>query len=187
LLLSTLVQISRCVWHSRNYGHGKLLGISRWRGRGLAFVDGLCDRCAQRIHPEVRARVIHGGSVPRRGCTLGIVAVALSVVTALVLAAMPTSDLAFRHAPPSEVARLPEERPPSVTASLQAPPLRRPPPLRQPSPSQATSGSSPRRARLAPAVHRAAPGFETRISRARASRPRETSRSATGRIFYQSP
>jgi type IV secretory pathway VirB10-like protein len=186
LLLSNPVQISRCVWHSRNFGHGKLLGISRWRGRGLAFVDGLCDRCAQRIHPEVRARVIHGASVPRRGCTLGIVAVALSVVTALVLAAIPTSDLAFRHAPPSEVARPtearpPEERLPPVAASLQAPPLRQPPS------SQATSGSSPRTARLASAAHRAAPGSETRVSRARASRQRETSRSATGRIFYQSP
>jgi hypothetical protein len=175
------VLISRCVWHSRNYGHGKLLGVSRWGGRGLAFVDGLCDRCAQRIHPEVRARVIHGGAIPRRGCTIGVVAVVLSVVTALVLAARPTSELSFRHAPAgSLVTPWPEETLPPVAASF-----RDAPPPRQAPPSQAAS-APPRPTRLA-AVHRASPGSANGISRARASRPVETTKSATGRIFYQSP
>jgi hypothetical protein len=177
------VLISRCVWHSRNYGHGKLLGVSRWGGRGLAFADGLCDRCAQRIHPEVRPRVIHGSAIPRRGCTIGIVAIVLSVVTALVLAARPTSELSFRHAPAGDlVALLPEETLPPVASSF-----REGPPPREAPPSQATSAPLPRPTRLVSAAHRASPGSATRISRARATRPMETSRPAAGKIFYQSP
>jgi hypothetical protein len=176
------VLISRCVWHSRNYGHGKLLGVSRWGGRGLAFVDGLCDRCARRIHPEVRPRVIHGSALPRRGCTIGIVAIVLSVVTGLVLAARPTSELSFRHAPAGGlVTPLPEETLPPVASWF-----REGPPLRQAPPSQVASAPLPRPTRLASAAHRA-PGSAARISRARASRPMEAPRSATGKIFYQSP
>jgi hypothetical protein len=176
------VQISRCVWHSRNYGHGKLLGVSRWRGRKLTFVDGLCDRCAQRIHPEVRSRVVHGSIVPRRGCTLGVLAIVLSVVAALVLAARPTSDLSFRHAPPGGVTRPPEDTLPPVAASLQERPS-----LRQAPPSLTIPSRLPRPARLASVAHRAPAGWETRASRARARGPLEVSGSATGRTFYQSP
>jgi hypothetical protein len=182
LLLWLVVLISRCVWHPRNYGHGKLLGVSRWGGRGLGFVDGLCDRCAQRIHPEVRPRVTRGGIIPRRGCTLGIVAAALCVVMALILTARPTSDLSFRHVPPGGVVRLPEETLAPPATSFQAGP-----PLHQPPSSQAVSTPLRRPARLTSAAYRVSPGSRPRVSRARASRPAETSKFATGRIFYQSP
>jgi hypothetical protein len=52
------VLVSRYAWHTRNYGHPKLLGVKDWRGRGIGFTDGLCRRCAERIHPAVRPLVI---------------------------------------------------------------------------------------------------------------------------------
>jgi hypothetical protein len=44
--------VRRCAWHPLYHGHGKLLGITSWRGWTVTFSDGLCDRCAARTREE---------------------------------------------------------------------------------------------------------------------------------------
>ena len=44
--------VRRCAWHRRYRGHGKLLGVSSWRGWTVTFSDGLCDSCAAQTRAE---------------------------------------------------------------------------------------------------------------------------------------
>jgi hypothetical protein len=175
------VLISRCVWHSRNHGHGKLLGVVRWRGRGVGLVDGLCDRCAQRIHPAVRPQVTRGGAVPRYGATLGLAAVAIAVMTALLLMARPTSNLPLRHGPDSSVRQVPREPAPMVALPPESSPFRQAPAHRL------ASRDPSRPTRLVPAVQRGSATSAGKVSRARAARPPAGSRPPNGRVYYQSP
>jgi hypothetical protein len=184
--------ISRCVWHPRNYGHGKLLGVARWRGRGVGLVDGLCDRCAQRIHPAVRPQVIRGSAVPGRGSTLGIAAVIIAVMTALLLMARPTSNLPLRHGPDSSVRQVPHEPAPRQVSHEPAPMVSLPPepsPFRPGPPHRLASREASRPSRLVPAAHRGSVTSAGKVSRARAARGPAGSGSltGTGRVYYQSP
>jgi hypothetical protein len=85
------VLISRCAWHPRTYGHGKLLGVSRWSGWRVEFTDGICPRCATRLQARRRGET---EPAPRAvgGQTSEVVVVALGVMTGLVLIAQPTND-----------------------------------------------------------------------------------------------
>ena len=164
------VLISRCAWHDRNYGHAKLLGVSTWRGRGIAFTNGLCSRCAARINPAVPPQVIRG--VTKRGCpatVAGLSAVMMALMQGGGLAPhVPSRELRSHHA-----ASLPREfrSPPGELAS---PPKRAP--LRTP-------GTPPRPVRMAQA-HSRPPASATRISL-----PCTVSftESSAGRRSHQSP
>jgi hypothetical protein len=85
------VLVSRCAWHPRTYGHGKLLGVSRWSGWRVEFTDGICPRCATRLQARRRGEV---GPQPRSvsGQTSEAIVVALGVMTGLVLIAQPITD-----------------------------------------------------------------------------------------------
>jgi hypothetical protein len=165
------MRISRCVWHPRNYGHAKLLGVSSWRGRGVAFTAGLCDKCAARIHPAARPNGVRGVDVPKHGRTAAIVVVLLAVMTGLVLVVRPASDVPSREMPPPGVASRPQEAP----LPHEAPPRR------------LMSSTLPRPGRVTQPTHPESPAPAGRVSRARASRPTESSTPRTGRLLYQSP
>lgn len=111
------MRISRCAWHPRNYGHAKLLGVRSWRGRGIAFTAGLCDKCAARIHPAVRPMVIREVKMPKRGGTAIVVGVC-AAMTGLVVVAWPTSDVPPREFPAHRMPSLPREMPPPHVALL---------------------------------------------------------------------
>jgi hypothetical protein len=87
------VLISRCGWHSRNYGYDKILGVRSWRGVGIEFTDGICRKCATRAYaarqnfPDGLPRASGGG-----GQTSEIVVVGLAVLTGLVLIARPANE-----------------------------------------------------------------------------------------------
>jgi len=200
LLLSSTVLISRCVWHPRNYGRAKLLGVSSWRGWGFAFTDGLCDKCAVRIHPAVRPMVVRDVEMPKRGCGAIVVVVSAVMTVLVVLVARPISDVPRREFPTDHVASLPREMPPpGVPSPPQGASLpRETPPSRVASPPQGAplpreapprrlrSSTLPRPVRLAQATHPGSPASAGRLSRARASRPTESSTARTGRL-YQFP
>jgi hypothetical protein len=183
LLPSSAMRISRCAWHPRNFGHAKLLGI-RWRGRGVAFTGGLCDKCAARIHPAVRPMVVRGVEVPKRGCTAIVVGVsAVMMTTGLVLVVWPISDVPPSEFPRYRVASQPREVPPPHVASphqgtrqLRETPLRR-----------RRSSTLPAPGRLAQATHPGSPASPGRVFLARTGRVMEVSTPWTGRGFDQSP
>jgi len=185
LLLSDAVLISRCVWHPRNYGHAKLLGVSSWRGRGVAFTDGLCDKCAVRIHPGVRPMVVRGVEVPKPGCTAIVVVVsAVTMTTGLVLVARPTSDVPPGAFPRHRVASQPREIPlPHVASPHQG--TRQP---REAPPRRLRSSTLPQPVRLAQATHPGSRMSAGRVSLARTSRLTQASSTPrTGRDLDQSP
>jgi hypothetical protein len=93
--------ILRCSWHPRNYGRTKLLGVSNWRGLELTFKAALCLKCAERIHPDVRAKF--GFEVPRRGCAAEILALLLLLSTGIVVTALSTGDVRLTDARPLRV------------------------------------------------------------------------------------
>jgi hypothetical protein len=37
------------------FGYPLIHGIAAWRGNGIQFTDGICRRCARRVHAELRA------------------------------------------------------------------------------------------------------------------------------------
>lgn len=47
--------IGRCAWHRHYHGYPRLQGIASWRGLGLRFTDGICDRCREQFRAEHRA------------------------------------------------------------------------------------------------------------------------------------
>ena len=93
--------ILRCRWHPRNYGRAKLLGVSNWRGLELSFKDALCLKCAERIHPDVRAKV--GLEVPRRGCAAEILVLLLVLSTGIVATALSPDDVRLTDSRPLRV------------------------------------------------------------------------------------
>jgi len=90
--------ISRCAWHLQNYGHFKLLGVASWRGLRVQFTDGICLKCAARVHATRRRQVTEGVAAAPGGSgrAFEIVAVALAVATALMVIAQPVNDGASR-------------------------------------------------------------------------------------------
>jgi hypothetical protein len=96
------VLISRCAWHPRNYGHGKLLGLASWRGLRIQFTDGICPKCAARVRSRWSTDAGPAPGAPGGGRTSEIVVVALAVLTALVLIAQPANE----GSAPVEVAEL---------------------------------------------------------------------------------
>jgi len=184
LLPLSAMRISRCAWHPRNFGHAKLLGVRSWRGLGVAFTPGLCDKCAARIHPAVRPMVVRGVEVPKPGCTAIVVGVsAVMMTTGLVLVARPTSDVPPGEVPPHRVASLPPEMPPSQVASPHQG-TRQP---RETLPRRRRSSTLPAPGRLAQAIHPGSPTSPGRISLARTTPLTEASTPWTGRGLDQSP
>jgi hypothetical protein len=106
--------LSRCAWHARNYGHGRLLGVASWRGLRISFTDGICEKCAARVVTPLR-RLPAAASPPEQsdGRASEVLIVALAVMTGLVLIARPTNDMP----PPRDVAALL----PRTAAIVQAP------------------------------------------------------------------
>jgi hypothetical protein len=94
LLVNRSVLISRCAWHPRNYGYAKLLGVARWRGLRLDYTDGICRKCAARVHSDVRRVRVGGGGPGPHGTvqTSEIFVVALAVMTGLMLIARPANE-----------------------------------------------------------------------------------------------
>ena len=178
------MRISRCVWHPRNYGHAKLLGVNIWRGRGFAFTAGLCDKCAVRIHPAIRSQVVRGVELPKRGCRAIVVVVSVYAVmmTGLLLVARPTPDVLPREFPKHHVAPPREMAPPRVAASHQQALLRREMP-----PRHAKLSTLQRPVRLAQATHPGSRMSAGRVSLARTSRLTEASTPRTERDLYQAP
>lgn len=140
--------IARCAWHPRNYRYCKLLGVVSWRGLHIEFTDGICQRCATRIHPALVPRFTGGAVRPAGARVPAIVVVVLVFMTGLVFFARPSSDVAppvaADDAPPREVrmAQAQAEPPPGPRAA--APRVRRPRPaettpvsVRMPSPRHA--------------------------------------------------
>jgi hypothetical protein len=86
------MRISRCVWHPRNFGHAKLLGVSDWRGLRIGFAERICKKCAARFRATLDRRSVRtpppaGGA---RASEMAIVA--LGVMASLVLFARPKND-----------------------------------------------------------------------------------------------
>jgi hypothetical protein len=106
--------LSRCAWHPRNYGHGRLLGVASWRGLRIGFTDRICEKCAARVVSPTR-RLPAADSPPRQGSGRAseVLVVALAVMTGLVLIARPTNDMP----PPHDAAALL----PRTAAIVQAP------------------------------------------------------------------
>jgi len=46
--------ISRCAWHPRYFGHLHWSGVASWRGFGIRFTDGICEKCLERFREENR-------------------------------------------------------------------------------------------------------------------------------------
>jgi hypothetical protein len=87
------VVISRCAWHPRYYGYSKLLGVSVWRGLRVDFTDGICPKCAARVRVARQRAVVAGRPATRgSGRTSEVAAVALAVLTGLVLVARPANE-----------------------------------------------------------------------------------------------
>jgi hypothetical protein len=87
------VLVSRCAWHPRNYGHGKLFGVTSWRGLRIHFTDGICRKCAARVQLPRRRPVAAGSPVARGGNRASkIIVVALAILTGLVLIARPANE-----------------------------------------------------------------------------------------------
>jgi hypothetical protein len=111
------VLISRCAWHPRYYGYSKLLGVSDWRGLQVNFTDGICPKCAARVRIPRRPASAGRSPAVRGGHDSQVAAVALAVLTGLVLAARPANE-ASTHV--VEVA----DRLPGTLTVAQAPPVR---------------------------------------------------------------
>ncbi|HEY3065563.1 MAG TPA: hypothetical protein VGL09_07205 [Methylomirabilota bacterium] len=49
--------VRRCGWHRMYFGYPLINGVAAWRGCGLGIkvTDGICRRCAARVHAELRA------------------------------------------------------------------------------------------------------------------------------------
>jgi len=47
--------IGRCAWHRQYHGYPLLQGVASWRGLGLRFTDGICERCLEQFRTEHRA------------------------------------------------------------------------------------------------------------------------------------
>jgi hypothetical protein len=109
------VLISRCAWHSRNHGYGKVLGVASWRGLRIDFTDGICHKCAARVAAPRRDFDGDPAPEPKAGHTSDVLVVALAVMTGLVLAAHPIHDAP----PPSRAAGVPSR----ALAVAQAPAL----------------------------------------------------------------
>ena len=92
--------MARCAWHPQNHGHGKVLGVTSWRGLRIDFTDGICDTCAARMAAPPRGSTGDPGVETKDGHTSEIVVVALAVMIGLVLVARPTHDAP----PPSDIA-----------------------------------------------------------------------------------
>ncbi|HEX9818427.1 MAG TPA: hypothetical protein VGD07_02285 [Methylomirabilota bacterium] len=88
------VLISRCAWHRRYYGFGKLLGVSRGGEMRVSFTDGICRKCATRVRSDFKVSRI-GGGVPadRRAWMPGVALVVLAVMALVLLIARPTHDV----------------------------------------------------------------------------------------------
>jgi hypothetical protein len=129
------VLISRCAWHRRNYGHGKLLGVARWRGLRIDFTDGICEKCAARLNASFRR--MHVGPPAGRGArattsagrrggqTSETIVVALAVATGLLLIAHPTNDSPAPLDAPSVLPRTVAFAPPPGSEQLTRPPRAR--------------------------------------------------------------
>jgi hypothetical protein len=169
LLLRADMLISRCAWHSRNYGRTKLLGVSDWRGRGIRFTDGLCRRCAERIHPAVRPLVVRETGGPKHGWLM-VAGLVLAIMTALVLVARPTSDVPLRE---------------SRSHQIDPPRVREAAPPRETLPHRPASKRLLRADRVAQATRSGSPTSSGRASRAPASHPTEAPR--TEPDVHQSP
>jgi hypothetical protein len=96
------VLIARCAWHPRNFGHAKLLGVSRWSGVRIQFTDGICRKCAARVRVTRRTVPPRTPAAPGGGRLSEIIVVALAVLTGLLLIAQPANE----GASPFEVAGL---------------------------------------------------------------------------------
>jgi hypothetical protein len=121
------VLISRCAWHPRNYGHSKLLGVASWWGLRIEFSDGICRKCAARVHASVRRPAVTGPADPQKsGSASDIVVVALAIMTGLVLVARPANE----GSAPVEVVWLPRALTVTEASSAESPPSTVRPPHR---------------------------------------------------------
>lgn len=89
-----VVLLSRCAWHPRIYGSGRLLGVASWRGLRIDFTNGICEKCAARVRAPIR-RLPPADSPPKRGYgrASAVLVVALAVTAGLVLIARSTNDM----------------------------------------------------------------------------------------------
>ncbi len=60
------MMIGRCAWHPRYYGRPLWNAVVSWRGWGVAFSDGICERCLERFRIEHRAYLERRTRTPQR-------------------------------------------------------------------------------------------------------------------------
>jgi hypothetical protein len=82
----------RCAWHRQYWRYPKVYGVVSFRGRYVAFSDGMCRRCSQRWREDWRAvwdEALAPPLVPAWLPRLGLVIVLLS---ATILSARPLNQ-----------------------------------------------------------------------------------------------
>jgi hypothetical protein len=47
------VLLRRCAWHRYYRGYSFVYGVARWRGIRIAFTDGVCGGCSQRLRRDL--------------------------------------------------------------------------------------------------------------------------------------
>ena len=75
--------LRRCAWHKQYRGYGRLLGVSTWRGRGVAYSDGMCADCAARTRAAWQLPSASVVPVPRVGIPWATAAVSLAAAAVI--------------------------------------------------------------------------------------------------------
>ena len=111
--------LRRCAWHKQYRGYGKLLGVSSWRGYGVAFSDGMCADCAARTREAWNLPTTSRPLVPSLGIPWATAAVALAA--AAVISGIVVGPVERAVAPPAPSIAIAVDPPPKPIASgLQA-------------------------------------------------------------------
>jgi hypothetical protein len=92
LLCSRDMVLLRCAWHRQYWNFPKLYGVLSWRGRYLAFSDGMCRRCSQRWREDWRAVWDDESASPLVPSWLPRLGIVIVLLAATILSARPLNQ-----------------------------------------------------------------------------------------------
>jgi hypothetical protein len=148
--------VRRCAWHRAYHWYPMTIGIASWRGRGVAFTDGMCRGCAIRFRrqwnlPAMPSRAFR--LAPASAFVRGAVTVATVIVLVLGVRASDSSRPRATMTPPPETVLVPTPIVEPAPAVPERPaPRRARPAVSRPAPSVVVAGVAKRPAPAAPSL-----------------------------------